>query len=616
MKLSRRDLLKLGAYTGAIVISSGLQGCADDDDTSSNPNPDANNDLTPVSYAFKHGIASGDPLANSVILWTRLDASEVGAHNVSWEVATDSAFLNLINQDSSSVTADTDYTLKVEVQNLNAGTTYYYRFKAGSGDQQVMSATGTTRTLPTGQLNALKLAVFSCANYPAGHFHVYAEAAKNSGIEFALHLGDYLYEYGQTDSAGNAAYASADAASLGRLVTPNHELLKLDDYRTRYAQYRTDTDLQDFHAKLPFIPVWDDHEIANDAFQDGAENHDPATEGDFASRKQDAIKAYFEWMPIRPLTPDTDGRIYRQFEFGDLVNLMMLDTRIIGRVEPLNYVNYINPSDGSFDAAKFTAEVSSAAQTILGTTQRSWLETQMGASSATWQVLGQQVLMMRMNLPAVTLTPDPANPTVSLFEYGDIATAAGTYDYMINTLGVADDDALLLAAGMTQAQIDIVRDPVKMAYLQSPSIPYNLDAWDGYAADREQLLGTAKALGKNLVSLAGDTHNAWSGYLTDFGGDTVGVEFATCSVSSPGLEEYLALPDAAAARAAESGILQLVNDLQYCNVRERGYMLLNFEPTQVQAEWVFIDSIKNTAYQIENSLAKTLNYDPTTKTLS
>lgn len=604
MKLSRRDFLKLGAYTGVIVVSSGLQGCAEDDDTSS------------INYAFKHGIASGDPQADSVILWTRLDASEAGAHNVSWEVATDSAFVNLVNQDSTSVTADTDYTLKVEVQNLDAGTMYYYRFKAGSGDQQVITNTGTTRTLPTGSLNELTLAVFSCANYPAGHFHVYAEAAKNTNIDFALHLGDYIYEYGQNDDSGNPSYASEDAASLGRLVTPDHELLELADYRERYAQYRSDSDLQDFHANLPFIPVWDDHEIANDAFQDGAENHDPATEGDFEARKQDAIKAYFEWMPIRPLTPDSDGRIYRQFEFGELVNLMMLDTRIIGRVEPLNYVNYIDPSDGSFNAAQFTADVSSVEQTILGSAQRTWLETELAASSATWQVLGQQVLMMRMNLPAVTLTPDPANPTVSLFEYGDIATAAGTYDYMINTLGIPDVDASLLAAGMTQAQIDIIRDPVKMAYLQSPSIPYNLDAWDGYAVDREQVLGTAKALGKNLVSLAGDTHNAWSGYLTDLGGDTVGVEFATCSVSSPGLEEYLALPDAAAARAAESGIVQLVNDLQYCNVRERGYMLLNFEPTQVQAEWVFIDSIKNTTYQIESSLSKTLSYVSATKTLS
>lgn len=596
MKLTRRDLLKFSALSGAAILSSGLQGCGGD---SSKKSDDEGNQIT---YQFNHGIASGDPLAESVIIWTRVTPSAATDVTVQWQVATDRAFTQLVNQDQAVVTAERDYTVKVDVQGLNAGTNYYYRFMVGEGDQRVVSDLGQTKTLPAGNVSQVTMAVFSCSNYPAGFFNVYKEAALRNDLDVMVHLGDYLYEYAREEN-GAPAYASEDAHALNREVLPANELLSLTDYRERYAQYHTDADLQAAHAAAPFIVVWDDHEIANDAYKTGAENHDSATEGDFENRKMAAIQAYFEWLPLRPITPDASGKIYRQFEFGNLVNLIMLDTRIIGRDKQLDYADFIDGTTGELNASGFTQAVSSSERSLLGATQRAWLTDTMNQSTATWQVLGQQVLMTRMLLPAVTLTPSPENPTVSLTEYAAIATAAYTYQALLG-LGVADTDADLNAAGMSDAQIAIVRDATQMAYLDSPKIPYNLDAWDGYAYDREVLLAAAFAGNKNLISLAGDTHNAWLGALTDQNGVRVGTEFATSSVSSPGIEEYLGIPDAASAREMEAGLPTLVTDLEYANLRERGYLVVTFTPTQASAEWLFVDTVKSKTYQIQTALTK------------
>jgi alkaline phosphatase D len=591
MKISRRDLLKLGTYSTILISSSGLHGCRLDELD---------------NYCFEHGVASGDPLHNSVVIWTRVTPldSETEQVIVSWQVASDKHFKHLVNEDSAEVHVEQDFTLKVDVQDLAPNHVYYYRFRAGI----VYSPVGRTKTLPATGVEQVNLAILSCSNYPAGYFNVYREVANTVGLDAVVHLGDYIYEYGRTDEAGNPAYASEDAEALGRLVEPANELLTLSDYRTRYAQYRSDPDLQAAHARHPFIVVWDDHEIANDAYMSGAENHDEATEGSFRERKQAAIQAYFEWLPLRPLTPDAEGRIYRQFEFGNLVNLMMLDTRIIGRDRQLAYTDYIDPLNGTFDGAAFTQDVSSSDRTLLGASQLAWLTDKMNYSSATWQVLGQQVLMMRMLLPAVTLTPDPLTPTVTLAEYGEIATAAITYQTLVANGVDGSDPAALLAAGMTPQQLEIINDPERMAYLESPSIPYNLDAWDGYAYNREQILSMAKAGGKNLISLAGDTHNAWAGRLTDVAGETVGVEFATTSVSSPGLEAYLSLPNSEAARATETGITQLIEDLHYCNLRERGLMIVRFTPVEATAEWRFVDTIKQADYQTVVDLGTSLTH--------
>lgn len=499
---------------------------------------------------FAHGLASGDPLSDRVILWTRVTppANHTADIPVQWEVASDSSFTTLVAKGEALATAARDYTVKVDATGLKPASRYHYRFRAYASTSPV----ARTRTLPTGSVSQVKLAVFSCANFPAGYFNVYADAARRNDLDATVHLGDYLYEYGQ------GGYASANAAALGRLSQPATEILGLADYRLRHAQYKSDADLQALHAAAPMIAVWDDHEIANDTWSDGAENHQPATEGSFAVRKAAAIQAYHEWMPTRNVQPEL---IYRSFNFGNLVALHMLDTRVIGRDEQADYKRFFTAS--GFDGAGFTASVGAPTRELMGSTQTQWLQRQMAASTATWQVLGQQVLMGRMNIPAPILmeTIQPgAGVTVS--NYAAMAAKAQT-----------------APATLTAEE---------RAILAQPAIPYNLDAWDGYQAARETVLGTARSLKKNLVVLSGDTHNAWANELADMHGNPVGVEFATSSVSSPGFEEYLPQEDPAMLAGA---LQQLIAPLKYCDTSRRGYMLLTATATEVCADWVYVSTI-------------------------
>jgi alkaline phosphatase D len=528
---------------GTIALGGlGLAGCGGDDDPSA---------------AFQHGVASGDPLVDRVILWTRVTTPETSLR-VSWELASDAGFSAVVASGAVTATAASDYTVKVDATGLEAAKAYWYRFRAGNATSPV----GRTRTLPSGSVAQVRLAVFSCANFPAGYFNVYAEAAQRDDLDATVHLGDYLYEYAR------GGYASGNAQALGRQVEPGTELLSLADYRTRHAQYKTDADLQTLHARAPMIAVWDDHEIANDAYVTGAENHQPATEGDYAQRRAAAIQAYHEWMPTRVGTAE---RIYRSFDFGSLLSLHMLDTRVIGRDQQLDYANYFTAT--GFDAAAFTAAVGSPTRQLMGAEQTTWLQQRLAASTATWQVLGQQVLMGRMNIPAPILS-EANNPGtgVTVSQYAAIVAKAQT-----------------APATLT---------PTEQAILAQPSIPYNLDAWDGYAVARETVLGAARALDKNLVVLSGDTHNAWANDLLDLSGNQVGVEFATSSVSSPGFEEYLPAEDPAQLAAS---LTQLIGPLQYCDTSRRGYMLLTATATECRADWVYVSTIASRSYTATTS---------------
>lgn len=509
----------------------------------------------PVAVRFDHGVASGDPLADRVILWTRVSPPEghADAVAVAWELARDEAFADIVARGEASATAEGHYTVKVDAAGLAPATGYHYRFSANG----VASPLGRTRTLPTGSVSQVRMAVFSCANYPAGFFNAYAHAAQRGDLDVTVHLGDYIYEYEQD------GYASANAAALGRLSLPETELLSLADYRQRHAQYRSDPDLQALHAAAPMIAVWDDHEISNDTWTEGAQNHQPATEGLFAARKAAALQAYHEWLPTRVEQPD---RIYRSFAFGDLMALHMLDTRVVGRDQQLDYARYFQP--GGFDATTFTADMANPARQLLGGTQTQWLQQQMAGSQATWQVLGQQVLMGRMSIPAPILA-DALNPGsgVSASQYAALAARGQT------------------APGSLT--------PTEQAILAQPAIPYNLDAWDGYAVARETVLGMSRAMGKNLVVLAGDTHNAWASELQDITGHPVGVEFATSSVSSPGFEVYL--PNEAPETLA-SNFQQLIPTLKYCDTSRRGYMVVTATAAECRAEWVYVDTIGSRTY--------------------
>lgn len=557
---SRRDFLRLSAYGfGAAVISTGLMGC----------NSDSNN----IAVSFAHGVASGDPLADKVIIWTRITPRDADVERVTvhWEVSTDSDFADLIHQGSTTTSIDRDFTVKVDIQNLSPDTRYYYRFICNDK----ISPEGVMKTLPVGSIDRVKMAVFSCANYPAGFFHAYAEAASRKDIDVAVHLGDYLYEYPM------GGYATEDAQAIGRALPDdnNTELFSLADYRKRYALYRTDSDLQKLHQSLPFIAVWDDHEIANDTWKNGAENHSE-TEGDFTERKLAALQAYFEWIPVRPASEDDEETIYRQFVFGDLVSLYMLDTRVIGRDEPLDYASYLDPITGAMNTAQFIADLSDPNRTLMGADQLLWLQQSMATSTARWDVLGQQVLIGRMNIPAALLS--------DFTRLEEIVSIKIRMDGSDPT--VTDEEALLVTT----------------------DIPYNLDAWDGYAYERELVMQMAQALDKNLVVLSGDTHNAWASNLIDASGNAVGVEFATSSVSSPGLETYLGLEgaDDATLKQVELSFVTLINGLSYMNISQRGFMVVSFTQDEATCEWIFVDSVKSTTYTLDANSMTSLSVLP------
>ncbi len=553
--LDRRRFLTHTLSASALAATGvSLSACFSSDD----PEPE-----------FLYGVASGDPLADRVILWTHAKVRDSeNAVSLDWEVATDNTFTTAVSRGTVTASSDTGFTAKVDAIGLQPGTDYFFRFRNGKASSPV----GRTRTLPSGSPSAVRFAVFSCSNYPAGYFNVYGAAAA-SDAQYAIHLGDYIYEY-----AANG-YASAAAASLGRVSVPANEILTVQDYRARYAQYRSDPDAKNLHARMPMIAVWDDHEVANDAWRDGAENHSPATEGSFTTRRAAAQQVYHEWMPIR--TGSDRSQIYRSFSFGNLLTLHMLDTRMLGRDQQISVTALLNPAT----AAAAQATFASPTRQMLGSAQQQWLQTGMAQSTATWQVLGQQVLMGRMEFPASVLQAlNPSNTSPEALAAGQAAITA-----YVTAKGKRAAGAPLTAAEAALLDTRL-----------NPKLGYNLDAWDGYVAAREAVLGAALQLRKRLVVLAGDTHNAWHSNLTLKGlipggpaeGTKVGEEFATPGVSSPGLEEALTLPTA----QVEAIFKGVVDDLRWIDASRRGYLKMTFTQTEAKGEWVFVSTVKSLTY--------------------
>jgi alkaline phosphatase D len=316
---------------------------------------------------FRHGVASGDPRADRVILWTRVSGA-TGEVPVRWTLAANQAFTRGVARGETSTGAARDYTVKLDVAGLAPATSYYYRFEALGA----RSVVGRTRTLPAAGAGRLRIALASCANYPHGYFNVYRRIAERSDVDVVLHLGDYIYDYEQ------GRYT--DPALTDRTVDPAHEIVALDDYRRRYALYRTDADLQEVHRQHPFIAVWDDHEIANNAWRDGAQNHQ-ADEGDYHRRRDAAYQAFLEWLPVRDTGSARQPLIYRSFAIGDLADLVMLDTRLAGRDVQVERTNVLGIEDPR--------------RSILGAAQEHWLAGELHESvraGSRWQILGQQVM--------------------------------------------------------------------------------------------------------------------------------------------------------------------------------------------------------------------------------
>jgi alkaline phosphatase D len=362
-RYSRRDFLKR-AGAGAAVLGTApwLPGCSG-----------ANGGNEAVSAVFRHGVASGDPLSNRVILWTRVTPAGEGSLDVDYEIATDPAFRSLVGQGRARTYGGRDYTVKLDVTGLAPATSYYYRFRAGNETSPV----GRTRTAPVGSVERLRVGVASCSSYAHGYFNAYRQLAARADLDVVLHLGDYIYEYGTAEYGDTRAYE------------PDHEILTLADYRARHALYKRDPDLQAVHRQHPFITVWDDHETADNGYRDGANNHSEGTEGTWAQRRAWAIQAYYEWMPIREVEPGRPDRIFRSFRYGDLADITMLDTRLFGR----------DRQAGLTDAGS----INDAGRQLLGAEQRDFRAQALGGP-ARWKLLGQQVMFgqLRLGLPELS----------------------------------------------------------------------------------------------------------------------------------------------------------------------------------------------------------------------
>ena len=382
MDRKRRTLVQALGVRGALSLA----GCGGDSSSSAAPlvntptpslpdEPDAPDALPGVS--FLHGVASGDPLSDRVILWTRVTPDRDSGEDVSVTVtvASDLAMQQTVASYTATASASSDYCVKQDATGLQPDRWYYYQFSVG--DQ--VSPVGRTRTFPASKtfIDRARFAVVSCANYPYGFFSVYRAVANHADLDFVLHLGDYLYEYG----------AGEYGDFPERDPQPPHEMITLADYRQRHAQYKTDEDLQAVHQQFPMIAVWDDHESTDNSYRDGAGNHDPLTEGDWAARKQISQQAYFEWLPIRPREPGNHSVIYRNFSFGDLIDLTMLDTRLEGRDEQLSI-----PADpGRNDEDRH----------LISEQQMDFLLNSLSESNSQWRFIGQQVMFAQLNIAEI-----------------------------------------------------------------------------------------------------------------------------------------------------------------------------------------------------------------------
>ncbi|HEY1118626.1 MAG TPA: alkaline phosphatase D family protein [Acidimicrobiales bacterium] len=479
---------------------------------------------------FRHGVASGDPLPDAVLIWTRLTptpASTPGSGKgpqaeVTWEVATDARFRRVVRRGRFQTGPGRDHTVKVDVTGLEPETWYHYRFRYDG----VTSPVGRTRTAPAADAGPdhLRFGVVSCANLQAGWFSAYRGLAERDDLHAVLHLGDYLYEYGP----GQYGYGIDDQDI--RPHVPAHEMVSLADYRQRHAQYKLDPDLQALHAKYPWIVTWDDHEVANDAYKDGAENHNTDLgEGDFRLRRARAHRAYDEWMPVRMdgTARLRDGdRLFRRLRFGRLAEISMLDLR----------------SHRDAQATAPSGEVSDPDRTILGRQQLDWLKSSLSRGRAQWKIVGNPVMI-----------------------------------------------APVTFAGLPHDLVDPVNDVTGL--LPRDGIPYNVDQWDGYTHDRREVLQHIRDHQvTDALFVTGDIHSGWACELpydasTYPVGDSAGVEFVCSSVTSNNLKDITGTPPRTTSLAVE-GIIKTANrHVKYLDFDSHGFSVLDITAARAQMDW-------------------------------
>ena len=492
-----------------------------------------------AALRFDHGVASGDPLSDGIILWTRVSGASEGSLPVRWLLASDPDMKRIVHHGIAWTDDWADYTVKADVRGLAPGTTFHYCFEIDG----VRSPVGRTRTLPGGAVASARFAVVSCSNHPAGYFNVYRDIALDGTLDAVIHLGDYIYEYGMGE------YATEHAERLGRIPEPMGEVTTLDDYRRRHAQYKADPDSIAMHARHPLVAVWDDHEIANDAWRGGAQNHQDG-EGGWEERRDAALRAWFEWMPVRGVPEGANTRIFRRFRYGDLVSLIMLDTRLYGRDRQADAGDTVTQESVS-------AALADPERRMLGHRQEGWLRRTLRADAdTTWQVIGQQVMLAPVFAPELGPLLDLERPSM-----------------------------------LPREQLD------HYIALSKGNPPMVLDTWNVYPFARESLLADLQELAPNPVVLSGDLHTSMASNVHRHGAEEpVTVEIMPPAVSSPGFDEYLPLREPGALSDAAMRVNPAV---RYMDTRHRGWVRLAVTGDECTAEWHLVDTVYSRDYSTE-----------------
>lgn len=525
--LPRRRALQLGAAaTTAAGVAATLPSHAQAQSAGQAPDKDGHK-------IFQHGVASGDPYANSVLLWTRVTShpDDYAGRNrgtnttVRWDIAKDADFRQVVASGEVTATPATDMTVKPEAGGLQPYTEYFYRFTVVDGAYAgQVSPVARTKTAPaSGQMVPdLRLALFSCSNWEAGYFSAYRDMSQRGDIDAALCVGDYIYEYKQGEYTGKTGAV--------RDHLPANEIQTLQDYRERYAQYHTDADLQAAHAACPWIVTWDDHESANDSWSGGAQNHDPETEGDWTTRRNAAMQAYLEWLPIRATAMSEGGHLYRSISFGQLAELNMLDLR--------TYRNQPTPGVR-------ISEVDNPDRSIMGSEQFGWLAGRLETSQAQWNLIGNSVMISPILIP-------PLDPK---------STEAVT-----QLLGLPEN-----------------------------GIPYNMDQWDGFTAERHRLLSLLRDKGiNNAVFLTGDIHSSWACDVPVVAGEypasgATAVEIVCTSVTSSNIDDILKLPENnPLSLAVETAFTGLNRHVKYLNFDAHGYNVVQITPEYIHSDFLHL----------------------------